>query len=97
MESTVLGPEGAFGRVIDIYEKHGTTHFHDPRMRFIATIYESESDIDWLRRTYMPHVPFDEFASGSVLVGKKERLYFILAIEALLEDLRKDFPETVLG
>ena len=95
MESTVLGLEGVFCQVVDIYERHGASYPHDPRMMFIASLYDEENkgDAGWLHDTYAPEIPLDEFASGSLLVEGKMRSHFKLAIESLLNDLRKNFPE----
>ena len=101
MKSAVLGLEGVFCQLLDIFVTYGGTSSDDDRIKFIRSFLVDENGenlkdaTEWLRLTYASSVPPEVFAVCTVLVDGEERLLFNLAIEELLKDLRKDFPETV--
>lgn len=101
MKSTVLGIEGTFVQLLDIFAIYGDSSPNDQRMKFIYSfLVENDGGNlkvanDWLRLTYAPAISPEKFANGWIMIDGEERSHFNLAIEELLNDLRKDFPETV--
>lgn len=93
--------DGVSSELVRIHKEYRTQFPENEGIKFVDSFYGDHGDVarlveanEWLRSTYAPDLTPEEFSTGSMIVitssGEREHSHFIIALGALLKDIKED-------